>query len=177
MDQRNICEISSGICTIIDIHKFNDGHIRENSEISVKNIKETFEQLNFEIKSYNDLKDFQILSIIDELIKKEENEYYDAFVLYVHTHGEDECILSANCKKIKINEIIKLFADDNCHPNLIDKPKILFFDCCRPDQYDNDMYDVPWRPPVIAYRHVIVCYSTLLGENFNDFFNNICQLI
>lgn len=177
MAQRNTYEISSGICTIIDIHKFNDGHIRENSEISVKNIKETFDQLNFVIKPYNDLKDFEIFYVIDKLIKKEENNYYDAFVLYIHTHGEDECILSANRKKIKINDIIKLFTDDNCHPHLIDRPKILIFDCCRPDQYDSDLYDVQWSPPVMAYRHVIVCYSTLLGENFNDFLKNICSLI
>ena len=57
--------------------------------------------------------------------------------------------------KFHQNRLMGQFSMEVRTTSLIDKPKILFFDCCRPDQYDSDLYDVPWTPPVIAYIHVI----------------------
>ena len=115
-------KISSGFCTIIDIHKFDDGHVRFGSEISVNYIKETFQQLDFDVKSFCDLGHIEIFSTINDLIISEECKNRDAFVLYIHTHGIGESVIASDRSRIKINDIIKLFTDECC-PNLINKPK------------------------------------------------------
>ena len=160
-------KISSGICVIIDIHKFDDGHVRFGSEISVKFIDKAFQQLGFNVKTYTDLNSIQIFNVINELIESEECKNHDAFVLYIHTHGIGESVIASDRSRIKINDIIKLFTDENC-PILINKPKILIFDCCRPDDLDDEFYDAPLIPGPTPYSDVTVCYSTLLGKNFNQ---------
>ena len=159
-------KISSGICAIINICNFNDGHVRFGSETSVNYIKKTFQQLCFDVKSFSDLNHIEIFSTINELIESEECKNHDAFVLYIHTHGIGETIISSNGMRIRTNDIIKLFANENC-PNLVNKPKILFFDCCRQDDLNDEFYDAPLISGPIPYSDVIVCYSTLLGKNFN----------
>ena len=97
-----------------------------------------------------------------ELVNCENNKDFGAFALYIHTHGESENIIASNLKPIQMNDIIKLFKDENCHQSLINKPKIIIFDCCRPE-FDTQSYDLTRMPEVISYNNVIVCFSTLLG--------------
>ena len=87
------------------------------------------------------MNDDQILKIIDEHVDSEKCEKYDAFVLYIHTHGVADTILCNNsCIKIENNEttltnvihfnqITEIFKNDN-YVHLINKPKLIFFDFC-----------------------------------------------
>ena len=95
---------------------------------NVKLIKEAFEQYEFKVEDYIDLTDQQILQLIDDQVNKDQCKSYDAFVLYIHTHGIEDTIWCSNNKRIDFYKIIEIFKDENCE-YLIDKPKIIFFDC------------------------------------------------
>lgn len=62
---------------MINLHQYDD-----ESEICVKNVKEKFEQLYFDIKLYNEFNDIQIFTNLNEMYK-----YKDAFVLYIKSYG------------------------------------------------------------------------------------------
>ena len=54
----------------------------------------------------------------------------NAFVLYIHSHGIADLILCSNNKTVRFYEIIQEFNNEICK-NLINKPKIIFFDSRR----------------------------------------------
>ena len=128
----NIYKITKGLCLIINIINFdgNEEFKREGSEENVKLIKEAFEYHGFEVMVETDLNDNEIINLIDEQVNREKCKLFDAFVLYIYSHGIADSILCSNNKTIKFYEIIEIFQDEICE-NLSNKPKIIFFDCCR----------------------------------------------
>ena len=128
----NIYKITKGFCLIINIINFdgNEKIRRDGSEEDVKLIREAFECHGFEVEDYYDLNDDQIINSIKELVNNEKYKFFDAFVLYIYTHGIADKILCKNSEYIHHQQIIELFSDENCL-NLTNKPKLLFFDCGR----------------------------------------------
>ena len=140
----DIYRIRNGFCLIINIVNF-DGREelrRDGSEENVKLIKEAFEYHGFKVNDHCNLNDDQVLDLIDKQVNDKECKLYGAFVLYIHTHGIADKILCTNsyeknekneyvlAKAIHFYEIIELFEDENCE-HLLNKPKLIFFDCCR----------------------------------------------
>ena len=134
MEQKieKICKIKKGFCLIINIINFdgNEELRRNGSEENVKLIREAFEYHGFEVNDYCDLNNDEMTNLIDKQVNQERCKSFDAFVLYIHSHGIADSILCSNNKAIKFYEIIELFQDDICE-NLLEKPKLIFFDCCR----------------------------------------------
>ena len=141
--------IKNGFCVIINI-KYFDGHqdyTRFYSENNVKNINKTFQFLNCKVKYYQEFDyhftDEQVRNVIIESIKSREFNECDGFVLYIHTHGFENCFLTSNCQLIFRHQIIEMFKTENIlHLNDDGKwkkddsfykimPKIIVFDCCR----------------------------------------------
>ena len=143
-NHKEIYKVTKGFCLIINIINFdgNEELRRDGSEENVKLVKEAFEYHGFQVKDYCDLNHDQIINLIDEKVNHEKCKSFDAFVLYIHTHGIADHILCKNSyeknendeiiitKIINFHQIIELFKDENCK-NLINKPKLIFFDCCR----------------------------------------------
>ena len=139
-----IYKITRGFCMIINIINFDEREDlkRNDSEENVKLVKEGFEHVGFEVNDYCDLNDYEIINLIDEKVNDEKTKPFDAFVLYIHSHAILDRILCKNSyernqlnqvvltRKIHFYQIIKLFKDENCE-YLIDKPKIIIFDCNR----------------------------------------------
>ena len=140
-----IYKITKGFCLIINIINFdgNEELRRNGSEENVKLIKKAFKYQRFQVDHYCDLNDYQMINLINEKVNHEKCKSIDAFVLYIHTHGIADHILCKNSyeknendeitKVIHFHQIIELFKDQNCE-NLKNKPKIIFFDCCRSGQ-------------------------------------------
>ena len=139
-----IYQIKKGFCLIINIINFdgNENAKRKDSQQNVKLIERAFKYHGFEVVIKTDLNDDEMINLIDEQVNDEKCKLFDAFVLYIHTHGIADHILCKNSyeqdeknktkvtKVIHFHEIIKMFKDENCE-NLLNKPKIIFFDCCR----------------------------------------------
>ena len=160
--------IPRGFCVIINIVNFDDvDEMERNDSIeSVNLIKKTFEYLNFKVKQFQDLKDYEIKSKLNELLNSEECTFHDCFVLYIHTHGREQGIITANNKIIEYHEIFNMFSNKNCS-KLIEKPKIILFDCCRGENYSTDFSktDNPLNPNDLS--DLFVVYSTLNSKLVN----------
>ena len=126
-----------GYCVIINIINFDEDEDEERERIdSVKSvllIQETFQKLNFKVKIFTDLSDVQMKQKLTDLISRDECDLHDCFVLYIHSHGQQNGFFMANNKVIQFHQVIQLFSNSKCK-KLIGKPKLIFFDCCRGGQ-------------------------------------------
>ena len=121
-----------GFCVIFNMLNF-DGNSqldRSDSIKSVSLVQDTFERLQFDVKIYQDLSDVQLRNKLREFLDKEECKSHDCFVLYIHSHGLENGFITKNNQIIGFNEIMKMFCNEDCR-EFINKPKIIFFDCCR----------------------------------------------
>ena len=162
----------SGFCVIINIVNF-DGNTQLERVDSIKSvylISETFNQLNFKLKIFHDLKDYEIKSKLNQLLNSEECESYDCFVLYIHSHGKEHGFITANNNVIEYHEIFDLFSNKNSQ-KLIGKPKLILFDCCRGDYYSPDLRDADkTMVNMSVHSDLFVVYSTLKSKLINNHF-------
>ena len=187
-NHKEIYKVTKGFCLIINIINFdgNEEMRRDGSEENVKLIKKAFEHHGFQVNDYCDLNHDEMINLIDEQVNNEKCKSLDALVLYIHSHGIKDTILCKNNNRIHFNQITELFSDKKCQ-HLINKPKIIFFDCCRNGQsnyinylklnlihyiseeikMDDSMFDYftdGFKKGIeIDYSDLIVCCSTLKG--------------
>ncbi|XP_036068295.1 caspase-6-like isoform X1 [Oryzias melastigma] len=91
------------------------------------------EELNFEVKTYDDEGQKEVLNAIHEAAEEDHSDA-DCFLLVFLSHGKDNCVYT-NDGMINIQDIIHAFRGDNC-PSLVGKPKIFIFQACRGDKPD-----------------------------------------
>ena len=127
-----VYQIKNGLCLIINIINFDERKYMKRiySEKTVKLVREAFKYVGFDVIEYSDLNNYELLKTIESQINKEECSSYDAFVLYISSHGKRDEILCKNNQTIYFHQITKCFKDKNCE-NFVNKPKIIFLDCCR----------------------------------------------
>ena len=159
----------SGYCVIINIINF-DGSRNDERNDSIKSvhlIDNIFQYLNFKVKIFTDLKDFEIKSKLNELLNNKECDSHDCFVLYIHSHGKEQGFYTSSNKVIKYDQVIQLFSNANCQ-KLIGKPKLIFFDCGRrkdhfyliqSEETDFDDQKIP-----LEFSDLFVCYSTMHSQ-------------
>ena len=127
-----------GICLIIHNENFDDNSKRRGSHIDFLNLKQTFENMNFLIYSYEDLSKFEMRKYITE-IRSMDHSAFDTFFCIVMSHGdEEECILTRDMKTIKKETILNSFTADAC-PSLAGKPKVFIFQACRGHRQDQGL--------------------------------------
>ena len=126
-----------GVCLIINICNFDDaeGIRRNGSEADVLNLEQTFESMNFLIRSYQDLKRSEFLEVLND-IRTLDHSDYDTFFCIIMSHGDETGIFPSDVAtedQISIKEIRNLFTDENCE-SLKGKPKIFIVQACRGDK-------------------------------------------
>ena len=127
-----------GICLIIHNENFDDNSKRRGSHIDFLNLKQTFENMNFLIYSYEDLTKFEMRKNITE-IRSMDHSAFDTFFCIVMSHGdEDECIVTRDMETIKKETILNSFTADAC-PSLAGKPKVFIFQACRGHKQDQGL--------------------------------------
>jgi hypothetical protein len=120
-----------GIALLINIRSYDapNQRIERNwSEKDLENLKETLKYLEFDIRSYENLKAKQIKDEIQKLAKLDHTNS-DCFLCVVMSHGNDEKIMTSDNQEISFKEIMKPIKEE-C-PTLIGKPKLFFFQACR----------------------------------------------
>lgn len=115
LDENDTYKMTSeprGFCVIINIINFDQDQYEERSD-SIDNvylIKKTFEQLSFTVKILINLSDVELKQKLVSLINSEECNSHDAFVLYIHSHGDQNGFVTANNKVIQFHQIINLLS-------------------------------------------------------------------
>ncbi|XP_053357973.1 caspase-6-like [Clarias gariepinus] len=169
---------------------------RNGTRADKENLKTRFEQLGFEVKVFNDLKQEEVLEIIKEAANANHADA-DCFVCIFLSHGEAGHVYAYN-DKIDILEMTSLFRGDKCH-SLVGKPKIFILQACRGDKHDEpvtpmDMVDSRIENEVVVDAGVvqtlpagadfIMCYSVAEGfyshrETVNGswYIQDLCMLL
>ncbi|CAG2114935.1 unnamed protein product [Medioppia subpectinata] len=182
-----------GYCLIFNIIDFPDHSIqfphRLGSESEGFRLKKIFEQLHFEVNIIKNPNKKDIETTVEEYSQKEELLKHDCFVLIVLSHGKDGGVfVASDGLYIAYKDIVEQLNNRNCK-NLIKKPKLFFFSCCRGHDRDYGVdYEVEAltqtmnldsvtadaglipmdrikpqvvRVPVVS--DVMICYSTIDG--------------
>ncbi|KAI5625210.1 caspase-6 [Silurus asotus] len=175
-------------------------HLRLNSRNGTNadrdNLKRRFEQLEFEVRVYDDKKRDDILRIITEASKANHVDA-DCFVCMFLSHGENGHVYAYD-DQINIQDMTSLFRGDKC-PSLVGKPKIFILQACRGDKHDDpvtpmDVVDSKEVNQMVVDAGVvqtlpagadfIMCYSVAEGfyshrETVNGswFIQDLCELL
>ncbi len=114
-----------GIALVINIRSYDDRNLKERveSEKDVENLKRTLEYLEFDVRSYENLKAKEIRDEIQK-IADEDHTNSDCFLCVVMSHGNDEKFMTSDNQEISFDEIMAPIK--SCR-SLYFKPKLFFF--------------------------------------------------
>ncbi|XP_049425363.1 caspase-6-like isoform X1 [Epinephelus fuscoguttatus] len=118
---------------------FNQEHFlyykeRRGTKADRDNLEKRLMELNFEVKTYNDLRQVKVLGRLKEAAEADHSDA-DCFLLVFLSHGEKDHIKTYD-DKISIENITSPFKEDKCR-SLVGKPKIFIFQACRGQMYDD----------------------------------------
>ncbi|KAK2817148.1 hypothetical protein Q5P01_025339 [Channa striata] len=97
------------------------------------NLQRRLLALGFEVKSYDNYKQTDVLDKISEAAEADHSNA-DCFLLVFMSHGEDQHVYTHD-GKIGIQEITDMFKGTKCK-SLVGKPKIFIWQACRGDKHD-----------------------------------------
>ena len=120
-----------GYCLIINNINFESEAFpkRNGSEIESQRLKQVFNELDFNVNEFNDIRAEEIVCQLKRFCKKDQRNS-DAFIVFVLSHGDQNGFYGTDGELVKYETVLKQYNNQNC-PQLIGKPKIFFFNCCR----------------------------------------------
>ena len=110
-------------------HTNNESEKRKKELCDIFNYPREFFDKNFKgVEILNNSNNFQekLQRIVDKI---ENNKDCDSLIIDYSGHGMNRCLILGNGKEYPISNIEDMFYGENCQ-QLIDKPKIMIFDCC-----------------------------------------------
>ena len=102
---------------------------REGSEEDVRKLEKLFNDLFFEVYVHEDLPGEDLMDLLTSYAKHDHSNY-DAFVLCLMSHGEEDGILGTDGFNVNISKVRDMFDSANCM-TLLKKPKIFIVQACR----------------------------------------------
>uniref|UniRef100_A0A3Q3WH23 Caspase-6 n=1 Tax=Mola mola TaxID=94237 RepID=A0A3Q3WH23_MOLML len=170
---------------------------RHGTNADCYNLQRRLKELNFEVKTYENCTQKQVLDKISEAAKADHSDV-DCFLLIFLSHGENDHVY-AHDGKISIQDITSQFKGDKCR-SLVGKPKIFVLQACRGDKHDDpvtpcDAVDSELKTNEVvvdasavhtlpAGADFIMCYSVAEGyyshrETINGswYIQDLCELL
>ncbi|XP_045903404.1 caspase-6-like isoform X1 [Micropterus dolomieu] len=107
---------------------------RDGTNADRYNLEKRLNELNFEVKAYDNYKQVEVLDKISEAAEADHSDS-DCFLLVFLSHGENDHVYAYD-DKISIQDITSLFKGNKCR-SLVGKPKIFILQACRGDKHDD----------------------------------------
>ncbi|XP_019956800.2 caspase-6 [Paralichthys olivaceus] len=131
------------------------------------NLERRLIALGFEVKSYDNYKQEEVLEIINSASGANHSEA-DCFLLIFLSHGENDHVYTYD-GKIAIQDITAMFKGDKCK-SLVGKPKIFILQACRGDKHDDPVLACDAVDNEIRTNEVVVdasaVYTLPAGADF-----------
>ncbi|XP_038136140.1 caspase-8 isoform X1 [Cyprinodon tularosa] len=122
-----------GICLIVNNNDFSHSTValkeRKGTSADEDALKEVFEWLGFDVEIHQDCNGQKILSVLQELRKKDHSQM-DCLVCCVLSHGTEGGVYGVDGKVVKIKDMMSPFYGQMC-PSLVEKPKLFFIQACQ----------------------------------------------
>ncbi|KAM8880402.1 caspase-6-like isoform 2-T2 [Spinachia spinachia] len=122
------------------------------------NLEKRLNNLNFEVRAYDDLKQGEVLDTINKAAGENHSDS-DCFLLVFLSHGENDHVYAYD-GKISVQEITSLFKGDKCK-SLVGKPKIFVLQACRGDKHDDPVTACDAVDSELKTNEVVVDASVL----------------
>ncbi|CAK8687516.1 unnamed protein product [Clavelina lepadiformis] len=102
-------------------------------EPNLGKLKQLFEGLGCAVREEPNLSAEEMRKTIKSFLKND--QHTDFCVLFIVSHGENDSgkdvVFGKDGESLTISEIVHCFFPAKCSNDLLDKPKLLFFHCCR----------------------------------------------
>ncbi|XP_024292290.1 caspase-6 isoform X1 [Oncorhynchus tshawytscha] len=140
---------------------------RNGTNADRSNLVKRFEDLNFEVQAFDNLK---VEEVLDQISQAAEANHADAdcFVCVFLSHGENDHVYAYD-DKITIQDITALFKGDKCK-SLVGKPKIFILQACRGDKHDDPVTPMDVVDSEVKTNEVVVdagvVYTLPAGADF-----------
>ncbi|XP_042341669.1 caspase-6-like [Plectropomus leopardus] len=186
-----------GLALIFNQERFLDLDDRQGTNADRDNLEKRLNELNFEVKTYNNSTQVEVLDKLGEAAEANHSDA-DCFLLVFLSHGNDDHVYTYD-GEIRIQDITSLFKGDKCR-SLVGKPKIFIFQACRGNKHDDpviafdavdsvlemneDVVDASGVYTLPAGADFIMCYSVAEGyySHRNMFYGSwyiqdLCELL
>ena len=108
---------------------------RHGSEEDVRQVKEMFSALGFEVHIRENRTKTEMLNEVDFFAYEKDHSDYDCFVLWLMSHGRSGEVFGSDGFPLPIQAIKDMLSNASC-ATLRGKPKLLFVQACRGDKED-----------------------------------------
>lgn len=169
-----------GVLFMINIITFplSTSDLRKGATMDGDNLIHLFREFGFDVFYYENLNLEEFHGLLDEMLQSEHARNTECFVMALMSHGTNtgkDYVEFHDSAVESVENIIQKFGNAVC-PNLLGKPKILFFPFCRGDISDKGTYAKEFRGgaqtdginrnPAINHPSIsdlMICYATVPG--------------
>lgn len=109
---------------------------RLGASIDVKKLEAIFRRLNFTVEVGNNLSRNKLFEFLRKIAADPKLNSHNALIMVLMSHGKSQLFQCSDNNHVEFNEIVNIFSDTNC-AYLIDKPKIIIFNCCRVPYFES----------------------------------------
>ena len=136
-DVYKMSEMPRGYAILIN-NLFENGGDKERlgGSIDVKKLEAIFGRLNFTVKVGNNFSKNKLFEFLTKIADDPQLNYHNALIMVLMSHGKSQLFQCSDNNYAEFNEIANIFSDANC-TYLIDKPKIIVFNCCRVPYFES----------------------------------------
>ncbi|KAH9377314.1 caspase-2-like isoform X2 [Haemaphysalis longicornis] len=165
-----------GRCLIINnTFTYSPSLFRDGSEKDACRMEKLFTKFGFKCLVYSDLSAKRMMEVLWKVAQEELQKVADCLVVVLMSHGDTGIIYGNDNKPLYLNEISKVFNDENC-PSLQGKPKVFFIQACRGVEKDAgamkyaprdrvDSQSAQDEPPTVpTWPDMCFCYASV--ENY-----------
>ncbi|KAM4609342.1 caspase-8 [Polymixia lowei] len=122
-----------GICLIINNYDFDNSikllSNRHGTDFDERSLVSVFEWLGFETQIVHDCTRDQVLSVVQELRRKDHSQM-DCLACCVLSHGQEGGVYGVDGQAVQLRELTEPFGGSQC-PSLTEKPKLFFIQACQ----------------------------------------------
>ncbi|KAM6220722.1 caspase-3 isoform 1-T1 [Rhynchocyon petersi] len=125
-----------GLCIIINNKNFHSSTrmaSRSGTDVDAASVRETFKNLNYEVRHKNDLTREEIIELLQN-VSKEDHSKRSSFICVLLSHGDEGVIYGTN-GPVDLKKLTYYFRGDNCR-TLTGKPKLFIIQACRGTELD-----------------------------------------
>ncbi|KAM6220723.1 caspase-3 isoform 2-T2 [Rhynchocyon petersi] len=123
-----------GLCIIINNKNFHSSTrmaSRSGTDVDAASVRETFKNLNYEVRHKNDLTREEIIELLQN-VSKEDHSKRSSFICVLLSHGDEGVIYGTN-GPVDLKKLTYYFRGDNCR-TLTGKPKLFIIQVTIPGE-------------------------------------------
>ena len=159
-----------GYWIIVNNYEFDNRHCeRVGSEKDAERLEQVAEELGFIVERYKNLSVDEMFTLMQDVSKrKTELIKHDALFVVIMSHGVNDYVYGSDGLHANVQDLKSYFYSQSCR-ELVNKPKVFIFVCCRGDDTDG-----PRRRSFSDIDMAVSNNPPALGNSSGDVCGKVC---